>query len=222
MATTDTAYAVLSFDEIVDAAEDKARVRIPIRQQLDIESFGVNAFRVADAGAQLVNEHDEVGPGADGHEELYVIVSGSATFTVAGEEIDAPAGTAVFVRDPEAKRSAVAKDAGTTIVCVGGRRREAWRPSPGEATGLEFFPLYNAKDYEGALAVGRELVSEYPESGLPLYNVACVEALSGDTDSAIAHLREAIDLAPRLVENAKTDEDFASITDDPRFQALVA
>jgi hypothetical protein len=222
MATTDTAYAVLSFDEVVDGADDKARVRIPIRQQLDIESFSVNAWRVADAGAELVREHDEAGPGADRQEELYVIVSGSATFTVAGEEIDAPAGTAIFVRDPEAKRSAVAKEAGTTFIAVGGRRREAWRPSPGEATGLEFFPLYNAKDYEGALAVGRELIEAYPGSGLPVYNVACVEALAGDAESALAHLAEAIAIAPSLVENAKTDDDFASIKDDPRFQALVA
>lgn len=219
---TDTAYSVLSFDEIVDAAEDKARVRISIRQQLDIESFGVNAWRVADAGTLLVGEHDEVGPGADRHEELYVIATGSATFTVAGEEIDAPAGTAIFVRDPETKRSAVATEPGTTVICVGGRRREAWRPSPGEATELELFPLYDAKDYEGALAVGRELIAAYPESGLPLYNVACVEALCGDTESAIVHLREAIDLSPRLAENAKADDDFASIRDDPRFQALVA
>ncbi|HUY59272.1 MAG TPA: hypothetical protein VMV16_06145 [Solirubrobacteraceae bacterium] len=43
----------------------------------------------AEAGSELVREHDEAGVG---HEDLYVVITGHAAFTVGGEQIDAPAG----------------------------------------------------------------------------------------------------------------------------------
>ena len=54
--------------------------------------------------------------------------SGRATFTVNGDEIDAPAGTFVFVRDPAAKRTAIAEEAGTTVVIVGGKPGRGVQP----------------------------------------------------------------------------------------------
>ena len=97
--------------------------------QLDVQAFGVNAWTAAEAGGRLIPEHDEV---PSGHEELYLVVAGRATFTVDGDEIDAPAGTVVFVRDPAAKRAAVAAEAGTTV--LGRRRRGRARPT-GRARG---------------------------------------------------------------------------------------
>ena len=61
----------------------------PLRMHLDVRAFGVNAWTASEAGAQLVGEHDEV---TSGHEELYLITTGSATFTVDGEEITAAGG----------------------------------------------------------------------------------------------------------------------------------
>src|SRR5262245_43856946 len=84
----------------------------PIRRKLGIEAFGVNAWPTAEAGASVIQEHDE----DSGHEELYVVVSGRATFTVDGDEIDGPAGTLVFVRNPKSKRGAVAAEPGTTVL----------------------------------------------------------------------------------------------------------
>jgi tetratricopeptide (TPR) repeat protein len=216
-------FASLSLDEAFAEAEpnDDARVRVPIRRELDVNSFGINAFRAGRADTPLVREHDETGPGADRHEELYFVASGSATFTVAGEEIDAPQGTFVFVRDPEAKRAAVAKEAGTTLIAVGGRPGQPWRMSVGEAL-TEFFPLHSAKDYEGAAAVAREVLEAYPGNGLALYNLACCESLLGQTDKALKHLAQALETAPSLIENAKTDEDFAPIRNEARFAELVA
>jgi hypothetical protein len=49
------------------------------------------------------------------------VMSGHAVFTVDGEEVDAPAGTLVFVRDPALIRSAKATADGTAILAVGGR-----------------------------------------------------------------------------------------------------
>ena len=88
---------------------------IPIRHHFGIETFGMNAYR-RDAGEGVVPEHDESASGAP---ELFYVANGHATFTVEGDEIDAPAGTCVWVNDPAAKRSATANDDGTLVVAVG-------------------------------------------------------------------------------------------------------
>ena len=49
----------------------------PVRRHFDIQAFGVNAYTAEEAGQRVVEEHRE----EDGHEELYVVVSGRATFT---------------------------------------------------------------------------------------------------------------------------------------------
>ena len=64
----------------------------PIRRTLGIEAFGINAY-TANAGELVVEEHDETGAGAGHHEELYVVVTGRATFSVDGKSFDAPVGT---------------------------------------------------------------------------------------------------------------------------------
>ncbi len=99
---------------------------IPIRHHFGIETFGVNAYR-RDAGEGAVPEHDETDGGGG---ELYYVASGHATFTVAGEEVDAPVGTCVWVREAGARRSATAKADGTVILAVGAgaARGEAYEP----------------------------------------------------------------------------------------------
>jgi tetratricopeptide (TPR) repeat protein len=224
MTTAADTFTVLSIGERLDERqkaqeEPQDRTYVQIRRELDIGSFAVNAVR-ADAGKELVAERTTTGYAADRHEELFVVLAGRATFTIDGQEVDAPPGTAIFVRDVEAKRAAVANDDGTTIVVVGGRRGEAWRPTPGEAM-QEFFPLYEAKDFEGSLRVAEQVLDEYPGNGLALFNIACMESLLGRKDEALEHLRAALEAAPALRENARTDDDFAPIGDDPRFLELV-
>jgi mannose-6-phosphate isomerase-like protein (cupin superfamily) len=215
-------FSALNLDELFATRESRnGRVYAPVRRELDIQAFGTYAVRAEDAGAELMADHDETGPGADRHEELFFVASGRATFTVGGEAIDAPAGTYVFVRDPETRRAAVAEEPGTTMLVISGRPGEAWRMTPGEALN-EFFPLHEAKDFEGAAAVAREVLQDYPGNGLALYNLACCESLLGRADDATEHLRDALKAAPSLVQNAKTDEDFVGIRDDPRFKVLIA
>src|SRR5215212_2657169 len=217
-----TTFTALNLEEAFAAAESRdGRVSVPVRRELDIDSFGARASRVESAGAELVREHDETGPGSDRQEELYFIASGRATFTVSGETIEAPAGTFVFVRDPEARRAAVAEEDGTTLLSFGGRPGEAWRVTPGEAL-REFFPLHEAKDFEGAAAVAQDVLADYPGNGLALYNLACCESLLGRTDDAREHLESAIEAAPSLAENAKTDEYFVGVRGNERFEALLA
>ena len=91
-----------------------------VRTHFDIQSFGVNAYIAEEAGVEVIGEHDELGENAGKHEELYFVSNGRATFTVNGDEIDAPAGTFVFVRDPAVRRHAVAVEPGTTVLAIGG------------------------------------------------------------------------------------------------------
>jgi hypothetical protein len=221
MAATETAFRVLHLEEAALAAGDADRRRVPLRKDLDVGAFGVNAVYQAKAGEQVVMEHDELGPFAGGHEELYLVFKGGCTFTIDGEDVDAPAGTAVFVSDPGSKRSSVATENGTIVVAIGGKRGEAFRLSPYDAMS-EFGPSYGAKDYERALAVLNEVLDEYPGNPGLTYNVACMEALLGRDGEALWHLRYAVAEWPRAKELAAEDDDFESLRGRPEFQELVA
>jgi hypothetical protein len=121
-----TAYTKASLDEL---ASTQYPHWIPIRHALGIESFGMNAYR-RDAGEGVVPEHDESG----GAPELYYVATGHATFSIAGEEVDAPAGTCVWVTDAEAKRSATANADDTLVLAIGGAKPgETYRPDGWEA-----------------------------------------------------------------------------------------
>jgi mannose-6-phosphate isomerase-like protein (cupin superfamily) len=218
MATTETAYRVLSLPQ--EGREgDGDRVHIRLRRTLDIGAFGAGATYQAKAGEDVVGEHDELGPGADRQEELYVVVQGGATFTVDGEEIDAPHGTVVFVQ-PEAKRKAVATSDETIVLAVGGRRGEAYRVPPGGEL-FDFFERYNEKDYEGALAACHVALEKHPGNALILYNIACMQSMLGRGDEALETLGESVEKWPKFKENARADDDFTSLREDPRFVALI-
>ena len=114
-------YAVARFDEIERKRQGKWR---PIRAHLDIEAFGVNAW-TAEVDEEAIADHDEQ---PSGHQELYLVVTGHATFTVDGEEVDAPAGTIVFVGDPGSTRKGVVREPDTVVLAVGAKPGEAFRP----------------------------------------------------------------------------------------------
>jgi tetratricopeptide (TPR) repeat protein len=220
MATaTAKSFDVISLEEIEPGPEHDGRVPLNIRRHFGIEGFGVRANRAVGDG-HVIGEHDEVGLGAAGQEELYIVVSGAATFNVDGERVDAPAGTLVFVRNPAAKRSAIAKEEGTTVLAIGGTPGEPYRLSVGEAMNDMWEP-YRAGDYETAFEKLQPVLQERPEA-LVYFNVACMEARLGRTDDAIGHLEQAVEDDDRIKENIRTDEDPDSIRDDPRFAKLAA
>jgi len=190
-----------------------------VRTHFGIQSFGVNAWVAEEPGVQVIGEHDEVDDGAPQHEELYFVSEGHATFTVNGDEIDAPAGTFVFVRDPAATRKAVAKEAGTTVVAVGAKPGEAFTPSPWERN-AEGLTLYSAGEYEKAAETYERLLAETPDEARFLYNLACSEAQLGRKEQALDHLRQAIEANPQIKEGAPRDPDFDPIRDEPEFSAI--
>ena len=212
-------YRVISLDEIeIPGLANTARWA-QIRSQLDIQSFGVNAW-TADAGDDVIGEHEEVTGGAAGHEELYVVLSGRATFTVDGETVDGPAGTIVFVRDPAAKRKAVAEEAGTRILAVGAKRGEAFAPSGWERS-APAFPYFASKEYDKAAEALEAALAEYPDDPAVRYNLACAESMRGRSAEAIEHLRRSVESGERFRELARTDTDFDPIRDEPEFKTIV-
>jgi mannose-6-phosphate isomerase-like protein (cupin superfamily) len=187
----------------------------PVRRTLGIEAFGINAY-TGDAGEHVVEEHDEQGGGAGGHEEVYAVIAGRATFTVAGDDIDAGPGTLVFVRDPAARRSAVAAADGTTVLAVGGPPGEAFQPSPWEWS-FAAEPLVRNGEHEAGIALMREALERYPDNASTLYNLACFEALAGLADDAIGHLARAAELEPKTAAWAEDDRDLDSLRERPGF-----
>jgi tetratricopeptide (TPR) repeat protein len=193
----------------------------PLRHTLGIEAFGVNAYTAAEVGEEVVEDHDELGSGAGHHEELYVVVSGHAVFTVDGEQVDAPAGTCVFLDDPAERRAAVAKAPGTVVLAVGAPRGEAYAVSPWE---FSFRAGHTAKSghWDEALATMEEGLERYPENPSLLYNLACFEALAGSADAALEHLRRAAERDPKLRAVAQTDPDLAGLRSGAGFPSAEA
>ena len=107
---------------------------ITLRHRLGVTAFGLNAYRAPEAGVQVIVDHDETD---SGHQEVYVVLNGSASFAVGTETIDAPAGTIVFVEDPSLSRVAVATEPGTTVLAIGAEPGRIFTPSSWEAELLE-------------------------------------------------------------------------------------
>jgi hypothetical protein len=208
---TRPAYETARLDEL-DRFGGASFDTIPIRIPLGIAAFGVNAYGSREAGGHVIEEHDELGAGAGRHEELYVVLTGHARFTVAGDELDAPAGTLVFIRDPATRRGAAAVEPDTTVLVVGGTVGKAFEPSPWEAW-LEALPFYTAQDYGPAVEVMTRALEAHPDNSNVLYNLACCEALAGMRQPALAHLARAAELDPRVQEWAATDSDLDPIRD---------
>ena len=188
----------------------------PLRHELDVRAFGINAWTASEAGADLISEHDEQ---SSGHEELYLLVSGRATFTVGGETLEAAPGTVVVVQ-PGTKRSAVASEPGTTVVVVGGTPGAAFEPRSWE-TNAQVLPLFAAGRIEEAREVLRGAVGVYADGESIEYNLACCEARLGDTERAFEHLRVGLAGRPDLVKLAQDDSDLDALRGDPRFDELV-
>lgn len=197
----------------LDEIERRGR-DIPVREHLGIHSFGINGFIRGEDGT-LINEHDEVG---SGQEELYFVVDGTATFDVDGETIEAPQGTLLYV-GPEARRKATGN---ATILAMGGTPGEVYQAVDwGEAWPFhsESMTAYGEQRYADALEAVRNALARMPDHAGLNYNAACFAALAGDTsDETFDYLRRSVELSPRFREDARRDDDFAAVRDDPRFE----
>jgi tetratricopeptide (TPR) repeat protein len=210
-------WEAVHVDEL-DAIPVAGVVWHPLRRRLGIRAFGTNVYTSEGVGKHIVEEHDELGSGAGGHEEMYVVLRGRARFTIDGEDLDAPAGTIVFVQNPAVRRVAFEEEEGTVVLAVGGEPGRAYEPSPWEHT-FSAVPLLRDERWDEAIAELEAGLREHPRNASILYNLACAESMSGRTVEALTHLQEAIRRNPSYRRNAATDPDFAPIRREPGFPA---
>jgi hypothetical protein len=206
-------HTLLHLDDVEKLHAGGAGWWRPIRRTLGVTAFGINAYTADDAGEPLIETHDETSFGAGRHQELYLVLSGRAIFTVDGRELDAPAGSLLLV-EPGTERAAVAASANTTVLVIGGRPGSALPVSPYEHW-YAAQPAYDAGDYARAVAVASEGLRDWPDHPSLHYQLACYEALGGNRDRAIEHLRIAYAGNPETREWAAGDEDLDSVRDDP-------
>jgi hypothetical protein len=174
----------------------------PLRQAIGTRIVGMNAYTAERAGQDVVEPHVEA-EGGIGHEEVYVVLRGRATFTLDGSELDAPAGTVVRV-DPEVHRHAVAVDDGTAVLALGGF--PTFQPSSSEW--IERARPHIRSDPERARAIVDDLRRERPDSpGVPIAE-ALLAVGRGDREAAAAALAR---VDPQYHEHLRADPDLGSL-----------
>ena len=186
----------------------------PVRRRFGITAFGTNASSAEKAGQRVLEEHFE----RDGHEEMYVVLRGRATFTLGDDELDAGPGTLVFVR-PGTRRGAIAAEDNTFLLAIGAKPGVVFEPSLWE----DIFAAYSYAE-QGELDKGRALVKQAidrsPGSWQGYYNYACIEGRFGDPDTAIAQLKRSVELdAEGTKKAADGDSDLDSIRSRPDYPA---
>jgi tetratricopeptide (TPR) repeat protein len=203
---------VASFDDLDAIPIADGFVWRPIRRHFDIRAFGTNAYTSEGVGRRIVEEHSE----GTGHEEVYVVVRGRATFTLDGEEVAASAGTLVHIRDSTVVRGAVAEAEDTLVLAVGGFPEQAFEVSAWEAS-FAAIPATRAERWDEAIAIHRQGLTEHPKHPAALYNLARIEARAGRRVDALVHLQEAVRRDPAVAERARHESDFAAIRREPGF-----
>jgi len=186
----------------------------PVRRRFGISAFGSNAYSAEKAGQRVIEEHSE----RDGHEEMYVVLRGRATFQLGDEEVDAGPGTLVFVR-PATRRGAIAAEDDTFILAVGAKPGVVFEPSPWE----DIFAAYSYAE-QGDVQRGRELVEaaieRTPDAWQGFYNAACIEARFGDADIAIEHLKRSVERDAEATKKVAAGDTYLdSIRDRPDYPA---
>jgi hypothetical protein len=174
----------------------------PVRQAIGAQIVGMGAFTAERAGDEVVEPHRET-EGGMGHEEVYVVLRGRATFTFDGERLDAPAGTFVRVA-PDVHRHALAAEDGTAVLALGGP--PTYEPSSSEW--IERARPHIRSDPERAAAIVADLRTRRPDSpGLPIAD-ALLAVGRGDEAAARAALAR---VDPRYRDALAADRDLVSL-----------
>jgi len=178
----------------------------PVRAALGIRSFGLGGYVAAEAGEDLIEPHTESGDGR-GQEELYFVVRGAATFTLDGERFDAPAGTCVFVGDPGVHRYAAASEPNTEVLAFGGE--PVFEPA-----GDEWMWRVRAllpERLDRAREIADEGLVEAPGNPGVHYAQALIAAAGGRPEDACEWLANAVEVEPRLLEEARSEGLLAAV-----------
>jgi len=79
----------------------------------------------------------------------------------------------------------------------------------------------NTGYYEEAREQFNAILATYPQADYALYGLAILDAITGRAQDCLNSLARAIELNPRNRLQARADNDFQSMADDPRFTELL-
>jgi hypothetical protein len=124
---------IAALESIPGCEADEPTDWIPLRHELGIRAFGLNAFAADRPGQMIIEHHDELSPdGAGGHEEAYVVLAGAIDLTLDGETRRVDAGEIVFVGDPAVVREGRAVEAPALVLAIGAQPGVTFAPSAWE------------------------------------------------------------------------------------------
>lgn len=81
--------------------------------------------------------------------------------------------------------------------------------------------LLNSGDFEEATAQLKGILTEFPTADFAYYGLAVLFSITGKTQDCLDSLTKAIELNPKNRLQARSDNDFQSMVDDPRFTELL-
>jgi tetratricopeptide (TPR) repeat protein len=84
--------------------------------------------------------------------------------------------------------------------------------------GVAMMNLGRWEDSRQALERARKIA---PKADYIIYALAALDSLTGEVESAMTHLKLAIELRPENRYHARNDQDFAYLLEDPRFTELL-
>jgi tetratricopeptide (TPR) repeat protein len=79
----------------------------------------------------------------------------------------------------------------------------------------------NTGYYEEAREQFQGILTGHPDADYAFYGLALLDAITGRTQDCLGNLARAIELNPRNRLQARADNDFQSMVDDPRFTELL-
>ena len=79
----------------------------------------------------------------------------------------------------------------------------------------------NTGDYEEAREQFNSILEAHPEADYAFYGLALLDAMTARTQDCLGNLARAIELNPKNRLQARVDNDFQNMVDDPRFTELL-
>jgi tetratricopeptide (TPR) repeat protein len=79
----------------------------------------------------------------------------------------------------------------------------------------------NAGDFEEATNQLKGILSDHPSADFAYYGLAVLYSITGRTQDCLDSLSKAIEINPKNRIQARSDNDFQSMVDDPRFTELL-
>lgn len=182
----------------------------PVRRVLDTNIIGIAAFTAERSGELVIERHTEVDDGR-GHQEVYIVLRGRARFVIDGIEVEAPSGTLLRV-DPQARREAVALEAHTAVLALGGE-------ATFEVSGSEWIERarpHIRTDPARAREIIDDLRRERPDDRAGEVGEALLAIGTGNERRARAIVAELCDGRPELREVLAKDPDLGALLPDQR------